>query len=46
MNELEQPFEDGNISAVVRVGDTVRRATGPWTSAVHALLRYLEALSH
>jgi aminoglycoside phosphotransferase (APT) family kinase protein len=43
MNEPEQPFEDGNISAVVRVGDTVRRATGPWTPAVHALLRYLEA---
>jgi hypothetical protein len=39
----EQPFEDGNITAVVRVGDTVRRATGPWTPAVHALLRHLEA---
>jgi hypothetical protein len=35
----EQPFEGGNITAVVRVGDTVRRATGPWTPAVHALLR-------
>jgi hypothetical protein len=39
----EQPFEDGNISAVVRVGDTVRRTTGLWTPAVHALLRHLEA---
>jgi len=39
----EQQFEDGNISAVVRVGDTVRRAAGPWTPAVHALLRHLEA---
>ena len=39
----EQPFEDGNITAVVRVGDTVRRTTGPWTPAVHALLRHLEA---
>lgn len=27
---------------MVRVGDTVRRATGPWTTAVHALLRHLE----
>jgi hypothetical protein len=43
MDETEQRFEDGNITAVVRVGDTVRRATGPWTPAVHALLRYLEA---
>jgi hypothetical protein len=43
MAEIEQPFEDGNITAVVRVGDTVRRATGPWTPAVHALLRHLEA---
>jgi Ser/Thr protein kinase RdoA (MazF antagonist) len=42
LNEIEQRFEDGNITAVVRVGDTVRRATGPWTPAVHALLRHLE----
>lgn len=27
---------------VVRVGDTVRRPVGPWTPAVHALLRHLE----
>ena len=25
-----------------KVGDTVRRGTGPWTPAVHALLRHLE----
>src|SRR5918998_4552521 len=30
------------VSTVVRFGDTVRRSTGPWTPAVHALLRYLE----
>lgn len=29
---------------VVRVGDTVRRRTGPHTPAVHALLRHLEAV--
>ena len=33
----------GNLSATVRIGDTVRRRTGPWTPAVHALLRHLEA---
>jgi hypothetical protein len=31
----------GNVGGAVRVGDTVRRATGPWTPAVHALLNYL-----
>ena len=29
----------GNMTPVVRVGDTVRRATGPWTPTIHALLR-------
>lgn len=40
--EREVPFADGNVSSVVRVGDTVRRGTGPWTPTVHALLRHLE----
>lgn len=31
----------GNLNDAVRVGDTVRRRTGPWTPAVHALLGYL-----
>jgi hypothetical protein len=44
MNEPEARFADGNISDVVRVGDTVRRVTGPWSPAVHALLRHLEAV--
>jgi hypothetical protein len=39
---IEQRLEGGNFSGVVRVGDTVRRQTGPWTPAVHALLRHLE----
>jgi aminoglycoside phosphotransferase (APT) family kinase protein len=34
----------GNLNAAVRVGDTVRRRAGPWTPAVHALLRYLESV--
>lgn len=38
----EQPLRGGNVSdGVVRVGDTVRRPAGPWTAAVHALLRHL-----
>lgn len=32
---------DGNVGGAWRVGETVRRATGPWTPAVHALLEYL-----
>lgn len=31
------------MTRVVRVGDTVRRGTGPWTPTVHAYLRHLEA---
>jgi len=34
------PF--GEQFDAVRIGDTVRRKTGPWTPAVHALLRHLE----
>jgi len=33
------------MAPVVRVGDTVRRVTGPWTPAVHALLQHLEGWS-
>jgi phosphotransferase family enzyme len=36
----EQPL-GGNVSAAVKVGDTVRRRAGPWTPAVHALLEHL-----
>lgn len=40
----EEPLVGGNVSAgVVRLGDTVRRPTGPWTPTVHALLHHLEA---
>lgn len=41
MDEL--PLSGGNVTAgVVRVGETVRRPAGPWTPAVHSLLRHLE----
>jgi len=39
----EVPLAGGRVTTVVRVGDTVRRATGPWTPTVHAYLRHLEA---
>lgn len=31
----------GNVGGAVRIGPTVRRPTGPWTPAVHALLGHL-----
>ena len=27
----------------MRIGDTVRRPTGPWTPTIHALLQHLRA---
>jgi hypothetical protein len=39
----ETVLTGGNISTVVRAGDTVRRPTGPWSPAVHALLTHLAA---
>jgi len=37
---VEEIALGGNLSASVRVGDTVRRRAGPWTPAVHALLAH------
>jgi Phosphotransferase enzyme family len=34
-------LDGGNTGGAVRVGDTVRRAAGPWTPAVQALLAHL-----
>jgi 8-oxo-dGTP diphosphatase len=31
----------GNVGGAVRIGRTVRRGTGPWTPAVHRLLRHV-----
>ncbi len=45
MGNDEIPLHGGNVNAgVVRVGQTVRRPTGPWTPAVHALLTHLHAV--
>jgi Ser/Thr protein kinase RdoA (MazF antagonist) len=41
--DAEELLVGGNVhAAVTRVGTTVRRPTGTWTPAVHALLRHLE----
>jgi hypothetical protein len=42
MDDQEIALGGGNITEAARVGQTVRRTTGPWSSTVHALLRYLE----
>ncbi len=43
----EERLFGGNTHAeIVRVGETVRRPTGPWTPGVHALLAHLEAQSY
>jgi len=39
----EQRLPGGNAGGAVLAGGTVRRATGPWTPAIHALLRHLES---
>jgi hypothetical protein len=37
----ETVLTGGNMTPVVRVADTVRRASGPWTPTIHALLRHI-----
>ena len=39
----EELLAGGDVNVVVRVGDTVRRPTGPWSPAVQALLRHFES---
>jgi hypothetical protein len=41
---VEEALTGGNLTPVVRVGETVRRPVGSWTPAVHALLRRLESV--
>jgi len=38
----EELLVGGHMAPVVKVGDTVRRTTGPWTPTIHALLRHLD----
>ena len=37
-----EPMTGGATGGATRVGETVRRPTGPWTPAVHGLLRHLD----
>jgi hypothetical protein len=39
----EEELSGGNMSRVTRLGDTVRRNTGPWTKQVHWLLEHLRS---
>lgn len=41
MGDEGERLAGGNVGGAWRVGDTVRRTTGPWTPAVHALLDHL-----
>ncbi|GAA2027636.1 phosphotransferase [Pseudokineococcus marinus] len=41
--DTEEALAGGFSGPVVRVGETVRRPTGPWTPTVHALLDHLQA---
>jgi len=43
VTEQEIVLTGGNMTPVVRVGDTVRRGAGPWTPTIHALLTHLRA---
>jgi|GEM_PF-48768 len=38
-----RPLAGGRVGGAVLVGDTVRRPTGPWTPAVHALMTQVRA---
>lgn len=42
MPEEEILLSGGNVTPVVRIGDTVHRMMNAWSPAVHDLLRYLE----
>jgi hypothetical protein len=42
---MEEPLVGGMTVGAVRVGDTVRRTSRPWTPAAHAVLRYLESVT-
>lgn len=39
---VDEEILNGGVNTVTRVGDTVRRPTGAWSPAVHALLRHLD----
>jgi len=42
MMDEEKVLSGGNLTEVVRIGNTVHRAMGPWSPTIHTLLHYLE----
>lgn len=42
----ETPLPGGFVTKAVKVVGTVRRAVGPWSPAIHALLEHLEAAGY
>src|SRR5690606_38124542 len=42
-DETGGDFTGGNVNEMARVGDTVRRTSGPWTPTIHALLAWVRA---
>src|SRR5215217_2180669 len=42
-DDVEEGLAGGDMTVVVRVGDTVRRDAGPWTPTIHAFMRHLRA---
>ena len=40
---VDEPLSGGGVTAVSRVEGTIRRSTGWWSDAVHALLECLKA---
>jgi hypothetical protein len=41
----ETPLSGGQMTSVVKIGDTVHRAASKWTPAVNQLLRHLESIN-
>ncbi|UJF35805.1 aminoglycoside phosphotransferase family protein [Paenibacillus hexagrammi] len=44
MAHQEEVLKGGNVNHIVRVGNTVRRPIGYWSTNVHKLLQYLEEM--
>ena len=44
LGEVELRLPGGRLAGAVRVGDTVRRTAGPWTSTIHAFLEHLRSV--
>jgi hypothetical protein len=43
LSAQEEALAGGNVTKVVRIGDTVRRSPGPWTPTIHRLLAHVRS---